>query len=266
MQQENNVMGDFLKDLMQKGKREDGRTAMDYRNIAIRTNVMPNAEGSAEVTMGHTKVLAGVKVGLGAPMRDKPNEGNLMTAAELLPLASRYYEPGPPSPDAVELARVIDRGIRAANVIDMEALFVEPEKVWEVFIDIYILNYHGNLFDAGTLAATAALKSARMPKAEKVGEEITVIREGNLGKLKTKNVVTSCTFGKLFGTPILDPDGNEESFMDARVTIANDENVVRAMQKGLGGSFSTKELDELLDVAFEKSKGMRNMISNAAGE
>lgn len=259
-------MGDFLKDLMLKGAREDGRKAMDYRHIELKTNVMPNAEGSAEVSFGRTKVLAGVKIGLGSPMRDKPNEGNLMTAAELLPLASRYYEPGPPSPDAVELARVIDRGIRAANVIDMGALFVEPEKVWEVFIDVYVLNYYGNLFDAGTLAAVAALRSARMPKAEKEGEAFNVIREGNLGKLKTNNIVTSCTFGKLFGTPIIDPNGNEESFMDARVTIANDEGVVRAMQKGLGGSFSTKELDDLLDVSFEKSKGMRNMITNAAGE
>ncbi|MDE1823721.1 MAG: exosome complex protein Rrp42 [Candidatus Micrarchaeota archaeon] len=266
MLQENNVMGDFIKDLLQKGKREDGRKAMDYRSIEIKTNVMPNAEGSAEVNIGHTRVLAGVKVGLGAPMHDKPNEGNLMTAAELLPLASRYYEPGPPTPEAIEVARVIDRGIRAANVIDMEALFVEPEKVWEVFVDIYVLNYHGNLFDAGTLAATAALKSARMPKVEKNGEEFTVIREGALGKLKTKNIVTSCTFGKLFGSVVLDPDGNEESFMDARVTIASDENVVRAMQKGLGGSFSTKELDGLLDVSFEKSRSLRNIITNAAGE
>ncbi|MDE1834625.1 MAG: exosome complex protein Rrp42 [Candidatus Micrarchaeota archaeon] len=252
------VTEDFIKDLLMKGQREDGRQPMSYRNIELKTGVIPNAEGSAQVIMGNTKMLAGVKVGVGEPMPDKPGEGNLITSAELHPMASDQFESGPPSPEAIELGRVIDRGIRAADMINSKSLGIDEEKVWEVFIDIYTLNYDGNLFDAGTLAAAAALYSARMPKYDAENEE--VIREGNLGRFKIGGMVTSSTFGKIAGKVILDPDGNEEAFMDARITIANDENYLRAMQKGLGGSFSQKELETLIDASFQKSKDLRKLI------
>jgi exosome complex component RRP42 len=207
-------------------------------------------------------VLAGVKIDVGAPLQDKPDEGALITGAELLPLANADYEPGPPSPESIEFARVVDRGIRAAEVLDLEGLFIEKDKVWTTYVDLYVLNYDGNLFDAGTLAATSALLSARMPKYE----EEKVIREGNLGKLKTKGIVTSCTFAKVGGKMLLDPNANEENIMDCRLTIANDENVIRAMQKGLRGAFTFQELKGLVDVTFDNSKRLREIVKKAVGD
>ncbi len=256
------VTEEFITDLIKKGQREDGRTPMDYRKITINTGVIPNAEGSAQVLFGNTKVLVGVKVGVGEPMKDKPGEGNLITGAELHPMASELFESGPPSPEAIELGRVVDRAIRAADMIDAKHLGIDEEKVWEVFVDLYVLNYDGNLFDAGMLAAAAAFSTARMPKYE----DEKVIREGNLGKFKLGGLATSCTFAKLADKIIIDADGNEEAFMSARLTIANDGDVIRAMQKGLGGSFAQKELEMMLDTTLEKSKELRKLISNAKGE
>ncbi len=253
------VTGDYIKDLLASGAREDGRDMLDYRKIAIKTGAVPNAEGSADVTFGHTRVLVGVKIGAGSPMPDKPNEGNLITSAELLPLASESFETGPPSPEAIELGRVIDRGIRASGMLDMKSLFIEEEKVWDVFVDVYVLNYDGNLFDAGTLAAVSALYTARMPKYE----DQKVIKEGNLGRLGIKNTITSCTFAKIADNIVIDPDGNEEEFMESRITIANDENSIRAMQKGLSGSFTPKELESLMDITFDKSKELRRYVDKA---
>ena len=256
------ITGEYIKEMLSKGMREDGRKLSDYRPISIRIGNLPQAEGSAEVNIGNTKVIAGVKISAGTPMHDKPEEGNLVTGAELLPLASEEYDPGPPSPEAIELARVVDRGIRAAGVIDLKKLFIAEEKVWDTFVDIYVLNYDGNLFDASTLAATTALLSARMPRYE--NEE--VIREGNLGKLPTANIVTSSTFATMASKLILDPSGNEELFMDARLTIATDESNVRAMQKGLSGGFTAKEVEQLIDLALDKSKQLRQEIKKAIGE
>ncbi len=257
------VTEEFITDLLMKGQREDGRQPMSYRDIKITTGVIPNAEGSAQVTFGNTKGLCGVKLGVGEPMPDKPGEGNLLTMAELHPMSSEHFETGPPSPDAIELGRVIDRGIRAANMIDAKSLGIDDEKVWEVFVDVYSVNYDGNLFDAGTLAAVAALSSARMPKYE--NEE--VIREGNLSKFKLGGMMTSCTFAKIAGKVVLDPDGNEEAFMSSRITIANDDqNIIRAMQKGLGGSFTQKELENLIDITLDKSKDLRKLVSNSKGD
>ncbi|MDE1804701.1 MAG: exosome complex protein Rrp42 [Candidatus Micrarchaeota archaeon] len=258
------VKGEYVRELLNKGIREEGRGMLEYRSIGIKHSVLQNAEGSAQVDMGSTKVLVGIKLDMGEPMSDKPNEGNLMTMAELLPLASPEYETGPPSPDSIELARVVDRGIRAANVIDLPALFIEEGKVWNVFVDIYVLNYDGNLFDACALAAMTALSNTRMPKYDKEKDE--VIREGSLGKLKINNVVTSCTYAKMGNKIVLDADGAEESIMEGRVTIANDEKVVRAMQKGKRGAFSQQDIEHLMEKSFEKSKELRRLIENAKGE
>ncbi len=253
------VRGEYVKELLNRGIRDDSRDFYQYRNITIQKGFIPNAEGSAQVDLGNTRVLAGIKMDVGTPMPDKPNEGNLMVAAELLPLASAEFDTGPPSPESIELARVVDRGIRAANMIDMPSLFIEEEKVWSVFIDVYILNYDGNLFDASTLAAVAALTNTRMPKYE----DEKVVRTGKLDNLKIGNIVTSCTYAKLDDKIILDPDGAEEGIMDGRITIANDENYIRAMQKGLSGSFAPLEIDRLIDKSFEKSKELRDIISNS---
>ncbi len=253
---------EFINDLISSGKREDGRALDQYREIKLTKGVIENAEGSAMALFGNTKVLAGVKIGIGEPMKDKPNEGNIMTSAELLPMASAEYEMGPPSPDAIEVARVIDRGIRAAGMIDTSSLFIEKDKVWEIFIDVYVLNYDGNLFDAGTTAAVTALLSARMPKLE--GE--SVVREGLNSKLKTNNTVTSCTFAKAANKIFIDPDANEEEFMDTRITIANDGKEIRAMQKGLWGGMTAKELEYATDLSFEKHKELKSIINKTLGE
>jgi exosome complex component RRP42 len=256
MQTINSVKGAYIKELLSKGTRV-GRGLYDYRSIKIEQGVIPNAEGSAQVDLGYTKVLAGVKVDVDEPMPDKPDEGNLVMSAELLPLASADYDVGPPSPEAIELARVVDRGIRAANVFDTKSLYISEGKVWSVFIDIYILNYDGNLFDASSLAAVAALTNTRMPKYE----DEKVIREGKLEKLKVNNLVTSCTYAKIGDKLILDPNGEEESIMDTRLTIANDEGYIRAMQKGISGTFTQEEIEKLIEETFEKSKDLRAAIN-----
>ncbi|MEM0094758.1 MAG: exosome complex protein Rrp42 [Candidatus Micrarchaeaceae archaeon] len=259
MQSINIVKGGYIRELLSRNSREDSRGFYDYRSIKIKQGTIEHAEGSAQVDLGFTKVLAGVKLDVDTPMPDKPDEGNLIVSAELLPLASTEFEVGPPSPEAIELARVVDRGIRASAMLDLGSLFIEEGKVWSIFVDIYILNYDGNLFDASMLAAVSALSSTRMPKYE----EEKVIREGNLQKLKVGDIVTSCTFAKVGDAILLDADSNEESVMDARLTIANDEKSIRAMQKGLSGAFTYNEVLSAIDKSFEKSKELRSIVKNA---
>ncbi|HEC95126.1 MAG TPA: exosome complex protein Rrp42, partial [Thermoplasmatales archaeon] len=155
---------DYLNKLAQQNKRIDGRAFNEYRKITIEAGLVRKAEGSARVKIGNTQVLTGVKLDVGEPYPDSPESGVLTTSAELIPLASPDFEAGPPREDAIELARVVDRGVRESEVIDLEKLCIEPgEKVWIVFVDIHVLDYDGNLFDASSLAALAALATARVP-------------------------------------------------------------------------------------------------------
>src|SRR4030042_469517 len=98
----------YALELIQKGKRIDGRKFDEFRNIEIKENVAKKAEGSASVKIGKTHVIVGVKLELGKPFADRPNEGVLIVNAEFSPLSSPDFEPGPPSEDAIEVARVVD--------------------------------------------------------------------------------------------------------------------------------------------------------------
>jgi exosome complex component RRP42 len=198
--------GSYIRGLLKEGKRTDSRKAFDFRSISLKAGVIEHAEGSAQVELGSTKVLAAVKMMPEDPMDDTPGQGNIMVNAELLPLAYAGYETGPPSPEAVELARVVDRGIRAANCIDLQGLALEDKKVWSIFVDLYILNYSGNLFDASYLAAMAALINAKVPKYE----EGVAHHEERTKSLKIDNIVTSTTFGKIGGNILLDMNMSEE--------------------------------------------------------
>ena len=114
--------------VLEKGKRLDERGLRDYRPIKIEQGLIERAEGSARVYLGKTEVLCGVKIETGEPFPDTPNDGVMTVNAELVPLASPKYEPGPPDENSIELARVVDRGIRESYAIDTEKLCIEPGK------------------------------------------------------------------------------------------------------------------------------------------
>src|SRR5205809_348546 len=112
-------------DLVSKGKRIDERGPESYRPIQIQVGLIEKANGSAQVHLGKSKVLAGIKVQTGTPFPDTPDEGVLTVNAELVPLASPSFEAGPPSEAAIEISRVVDRGIRESKAIDMKSLVLQ---------------------------------------------------------------------------------------------------------------------------------------------
>src|SRR5512137_1365127 len=110
---------DYISKLLAKNARADGRQVDQIRPLTIETGFIGSAEGSARVSLGETQVVVGVKLILGAPFPDTPNTGVLTTNAELIPMASDTFESGPPDQESIEVARVIDRGIREGHAVDM---------------------------------------------------------------------------------------------------------------------------------------------------
>src|SRR3989338_9244066 len=152
--------------LLKAGTRLDGRKLNDYRKpIQIDYGVVMTANGSARVKIGDTEVIAGIKLEVGTPYPDNPDEGTIIVGAELLPLSSPDFELGPPGIQAVELARVVDRGIRESKCLDFKKLCIEEgEKAWMIIVDICTINDAGNLLDASSLAAIAALRNTTFPE------------------------------------------------------------------------------------------------------
>src|SRR3972149_5370350 len=70
----------------------------------------------------------------------------------------RFDEPRPPGEDVIELARVVDRGIRESGMVDLSQLVLEKDKtVIGIFADNSVTDHDGNLFDACSCASTAAI-------------------------------------------------------------------------------------------------------------
>ena len=258
------VIKSYLSALLKKEQREDGRGLFDYRNVKIETGAIERSSGSARVKIGNTEVLVGVKMDVDTPFPDSPEEGILMVNSELIPLANPDFEPGPPSPQSVELARVVDRGIRESGCIDVSKLCIVPkEKGWTVFIDVYPLNDDGNLLDAAALGAIAALKTAVMPKYNEAEDKVEY-KEFTKEKLPVKKLPVLTTFAKLNGVIFSDTTNREESNADARLSISTlEDGTTCAMQKGGPGTFTQQEVTDLLERAIEKGKELRKHISKA---
>lgn len=251
------ISRDYLIKLLDQGIRVDERKLDEYRKITIENNVSKNAEGSVRVRIGDTEVLAGIKMEVGTPYPDKPNEGTIIVGAEFLQMANPNFESGPPSARAIELARVVDRGIRESKAIDFKKLCIEEgEKVWLVLIDIYIANDDGNLQDAASLAALAALNNVKMPFYD--GEKIDYSKKKE--KLPLVKRPIECTVYKIGKHLLVDPCLAEFDNIDARLTVAFSNGSVNAMQKGGDYTFTTEEVEEALKIAKKKTDEIGKLI------
>ncbi len=250
--------------MLQQGSRIDGRKLTEYRQIAIEAGIVERANGSALVKLGNTMVIAGIKAGIGAPFPDTPDAGALMVNVEFVPFASPTFEPGPPDENAIEVARVVDRGLRSTGAVNLEKLCIVPGKhVWVLWCDIYVLNHDGNLIDASALAALTALLNTKLPKVTVEGGEVK-IDERTLEPLPVEHYPVTVTMAKIGDHIVVDPCLDEELVMDARLSIAvNEEGKVCAIQKGLGGYFTIEEVHKAIDMAVQVSNELRNKIFEA---
>jgi len=250
-----NIRRDVLNKTLAKGTRFDGRAFDEYRKIEVQKGTIGTAEGSALAKIGDTQVLVAAKFDVVKPFSDRPTEGVLVTNAELLPTASPGFEPGPPNEYCIELARVVDRAVRSAECIALDKFYIEEEKVLGIYLDIYVLNHAGNYTDTATLAATAALLDAKMPKVE--GGKI--IRGEYTGPLNPSALPLSTTMIKVGSSWLVDPSRDEERVTETALTIATTESHVCAIQKGRG-ALSKEELMDSIDIAFKRGEDIRRML------
>ena len=249
---------EYILSLIQQDKRVDERKLDQYREIKVETKISKNAEGSARCKIGDTEVLVGVKMDIGEPYTDSPDEGTIIVTAELSPIASPLFELGPPGQQATELARIVDRGIRESKAIDFKKLCIkEGEKIWLIFIDIYPLNDDGNLIDASVLASLAALKHAKFPK---IKDDRVVFGEFTDKKLELTKLPVTLTFGKINDKILVDLNSKEESVIDARLSISVYDENIHAMQKGGDKVITLEDVEKMIDLAIKKEKELRSSI------
>lgn len=159
-------------------KRPDNREMHQYRQMSIQPGILfyfgstlkvilsgsiGTADGSSLVRVGETTVIAGVK----AEVSEVPLGSTSMTpAGYIIPNvhfasgANPKTRPGPPSEDVQELSAKISECLDKINFVDLEKLSPLDGLVWNLYVDVAVLNDDGNIWDAIWLALVAALRDS----------------------------------------------------------------------------------------------------------
>ncbi|MFX1496798.1 MAG: RNA-binding protein [Promethearchaeota archaeon] len=252
----------YIVNNLKNEQRIDGRGLWDYREWKIKHDFIGSAEGSADVCLGDTRIITGLKYEIGDPFPDTPNEGVCTIMAELLPLASPLFERGPPDEQSIELARVVDRGIRHADCIQTKKLCIkENEAVYILFVDLYVINYSGNLIDAGGVSALTTLISSHIPEGKWVDDHVEWTGEYLNGGTIVKELPIVLTFGKIDDIVFLDPNLPEELICDGRISITVTKDKITSIQKSGPATFSVEEIRMLSKKSLELGKKIRESLN-----
>ena len=247
------LLKEHINALVEKGMRRDGRGLYNYRDIEIKSETATHGDGECWVKIGKTQVVTGIKVDVGPPYPDTPDKGVFVVNVELLPLASPTFEPGPPGPESIEIARVVDRTIRSAEAIDLEKLVIKPgELVYILFVDIYVLDYDGNLFDAATLSAVSALSKTTIPVVRVDDNGNIIANPDEKFRLELKSKPVTVTMVKIGKELVVDPNLEEEQVADSRITFGVKEGgKICSIQKG-PGSLSIEMVMKAAEIALNE--------------
>uniref|UniRef100_A0A8C7HJ13 Exosome complex component RRP45 n=1 Tax=Oncorhynchus kisutch TaxID=8019 RepID=A0A8C7HJ13_ONCKI len=202
-----NCERDFLLKAIQETKRLDGRQTYDYRSIKISFGT---DYGCCFVDLGKTRRVF-------LPLKNRPNEGLIFFNIELSPMAFSKL--------LVKLNRQLERCLRNSKCIDTESLcVVSGEKVWQIRVDVHLLNHDGNLMDAASIAAIAGLCHFRRPDVGIQGEEVTVYSTEERDPIPLSiyhmPICVSFSFFQQGTYLLVDPCEREERVMDGLLMIA----------------------------------------------
>ncbi len=253
-----------INELLEKGQRSDGRSFDEPRPLIIETGVIPKANGSARVRLGDTEVVTGIKIQPDRPFPDMGEKGIFICTAEILPLAHPTAETGPPQPPVIELARVVDRGIRESGMVDLSQLVLQKDKsVIGIFADNCVTDHDGNLFDACSYASTAAILTCKIPKWE-MKDDVPTLVEGETSDAPITTIPVSITIARIGDHLLVDPDADEWACMDARITITtNSDGNICALQKGGADGFTPEQIIKCSEISISLGAKIREKLKES---
>jgi len=225
--------------------RIDGRTNDQLRALRIEPEVNRYAEGSALVTMGHTRVLCMVSVEDRVPdwMRGS-GEGWLTAEYAMLPRAThtrarREVSRGRPSGRTLEIQRLLGRAFRAS--VDRKLL---GERT--LMIDCDVLQADGGTRCASVNGGAVALALACRK----------LVDSGRIESWPLRFLVNAISVGRVDGDDRVDLDYEEDSSADLDLNILRTEDGrLLEIQGGAEGEpFAQADLTRLLELSGDPAE------------
>ena len=228
--------------------RLEGRAANQLRSVRITPGFISQAEGSALIEIGHTRVICTATVEETVPVFLKgTNKGWITSEYSMLPRATNVRTPrestaGRKSGRTHEIQRLIGRALRAS---------IELEKLGErqIWIDCDVIEADGGTRTASITGAFIALRQA----------VDSLLRAGKLRESPIRSHVAAVSVGIINGVPMLDLNYAEDSSADVdfNIVMTDRDEFVEIQGTAERFPFSFKALNELLDLG---RRGIRELI------
>ncbi len=228
--------------------RKDGRKLDELRKVEVVRPFYSHAEGSVFIKMGNTWVIVACTVEEKVPPFLKGlGEGWITAEYAMLPRATpertvRESVTGRLSGRSQEIKRLIGRSLRA--VVDLEKL---GERT--IIVDCDVVQADGGTRTAAITGGFIALYDALQFLHE----------QGKIEEVPIKDYLAAVSVGLVGGLPLLDLCFEEdfEASVDMNVVMTGSGNLVEVQGTAEKGTFTRKELNELLDLA---EKGIMELV------
>lgn len=219
------------------GTRIDGRKPDEMRPVKISVGVLKNANGSAIVEYGGTKVIAAVYGPREALPRhiSMPDRAVLRVRYHMAPFSTEERKSPTPSRREIELSKVIREALEGVVFTN---LF--PRTGIDIFIEV--LQADGGTRTAGLTAASVALADAGIPM---------------------KDLLVGVAIGKVNGVLVLDINEIEDQYGEADLPIGIAPNLGEIVLFQLNGVLTRDEIKVAIDMGFKAAEQIYKIAKDA---
>ncbi len=210
------------------GLRHDGRRPDELRPIKMQVGILKNADGSAYVEYGGTKVVAAVYGPREVHPRHLalPDRALIRCRYHMAPFSTSDRKSPAPSRREIELSKVIREALEA---VIFSELF--PRTSIDIFIEV--LQADGGTRTTGLTAASLALADAGIPM---------------------RDLIAGVAVGKVDGVLVLDIDELEDEYGEADMPIGYAASIDEIMLLQLNGVLTLEEFRRAIELAKEGAR------------
>src|ERR1041385_33842 len=206
------------------GKRTDGRTMDELREVKITVGAVKNADGSAFIEFGKNKILAAVYGPREVHPKHlaQPDRCVLRYRYHMSPFSTDTRKNPAPSRREVEISKVMREALEPALMLEDY-----PRAAIDVFVEI--LQADGGSRCAGITAASIALADAG---------------------INMRDIVSACAAGKIDDTIVLDINDTEDKEGVADMPVAYMPHLEQVTLLQLDGILDSDQFNTCLDEAI----------------
>lgn len=231
-------MGKYgVKLIREDGLRLDGRKPDELRPIRIELGVLRNANGSAIVSYGNTKVFAAV-----FGPRDVypkhlalPDRALIRCRYHMAPFSTKERKSPAPTRREIELSKVIREALEAVVLTELY-----PRTTIDVFVEV--IQADGGTRTASLTAASLALADAGIPM---------------------KDIVVGVAVGKADGVLVLDINDVEDQYGEADMPVGYAVGLNEIVLLQLNGTLTPEEFREAVKLAIRGCEQIYKLAKEA---